>query len=194
MSHIMSSQALLILSAYMSLLPEENIEKVYFTLIFYHPDDKWKEWSATVPFSSLQNDAFLALSQRDGEVALSGEIVLPDGRITHIPMLDGVGSSQECLPFVKHLANKTKQSFYVFDSGRSFHLYGTHPITKEEIPHFLSEAILCQKKNARVGPDVRWCAHRIQDEYMCLRLSANNLVSKRFLQQALCVAFVQKDP
>lgn len=194
MSHFMRSQGLVILSAWMSLLKDEDLKKAYFTLVFYHPDDKWKEWSATIPFSSLQNDAFLALYQRDGEVALSSEIVLPDGRIVHIPMLDGVGSFEECFPFVKRLANKTKQTFYVFNSGRSFHLYGTHPVAKEEIPHFLSDAILCQEKNTNTGPDIRWCAHRMQDKYMCLRLSAHNLANNRFVQQAQYVAVIHKDP
>jgi len=103
--------------------------------------------------------------------ALLSEIIRPDGRIVHLPMLDF--SSKVRRPGAEaSVTTVTRQLGIpgsIVRSGRSFHFYGSELLSPSDHHAFLCRALLLAPIT-----DARWIAHQLLEGYSSLRISSND--------------------
>ena len=112
----------------------------------------------------------------DEDIAFHSRVYLKNERIRQIPMIDFKGHpTPEDFHRVKEaLAAFQINSFEIFDSGRSFHLYGMALLTQEEWLRFLGRILLINLPGGEELVDTRWVGHRIMAGYGTLRWTKNN--------------------
>jgi hypothetical protein len=107
-------------------------------------------------------------------LAFHSTVYFDDGSIRHIPMVDlatkGVGVISKVLTVLpSELANK----MIWFESGRSFHGYGTHLIDSETWTQLMGRLLLVNQPQQQPIVDPRWIGHRIIAGYSALRWTKN---------------------
>jgi hypothetical protein len=106
------------------------------------------------------------------ELSLQSRVETTRG-IAHIPMTDfSTTAIDEALPTIHHALDRIGLSeAALFNSGRSFHLYGTVPVSWQD--WVLFNARLLAAKPVSDGPiiDSRWFGHRLYGGVGALRLT-----------------------
>ena len=102
--------------------------------------------------------------------------VLVDGRPMHIPMLDGACARLGGRGFgrlKKFIDPKWFSGMRFYQSGRSFHAYGSELMEASNLSSFLGSALLANEVGEDPVVDARWIGHRLMGGRASLRLSAN---------------------
>jgi len=145
----------------------------YVELAILH-DKSPDEHSIAMPRQEVtaRRIADLARDLRFGFVlAISSKVILKDGELAHIPLLDF-----RCLPsprnqqiVKKALKTMGQEAGLIVESGRSYHFYGVRLLSPEAWIQFLAMGIL-------FSPivDARYIAHRLADGACRLRIGAGS--------------------
>jgi hypothetical protein len=110
------------------------------------------------------------------ELALNSTVETDRGRTLHIPMIDFSKStidSDDLLLMRRTLGASIAGGLVFFDSGRSFHAYGTKPLEPAEWRKFMGTLLLLNLPGADPLVDSRWVGHRLISGYSALRWSSN---------------------
>ncbi len=107
-------------------------------------------------------------------LALHSTVYFKNGITKHIPMIDlatrAVGVISKILNVLPdELVNK----MIWFESGRSFHGYGTYLITPESWIHLMGRLLLANQPQQHPVVDPRWIGHRLIAGYSALRWTKN---------------------
>ncbi|WP_456059104.1 primase 1D-like protein [Burkholderia paludis] len=94
-------------------------------------------------------------------------------RIKHIPMVDFAVKSGPVTEVAKWATSHLGIDLQFFDSGRSFHAYGTLPISKTQWVRLMGLLLLGNAPNRKPVVDSRWIGHRLLAGYSTLRWSKN---------------------
>lgn len=121
---------------------------------------------------NFTKDCLALMAQLEGtdrDVAISSAVVMTDGRICHIPMMDFLGE----IPFsqvfsIKCIlaAHKMKRC-YIYRTGRSYHLYGLELLEYEEWLEWRHDI------QRLAFADVNWARWAEHHNYLSLRLTRN---------------------
>ncbi|MDP1594591.1 MAG: hypothetical protein Q8L80_10175 [Gallionella sp.] len=108
------------------------------------------------------------------ELALHSKVLLPDQTVMHIPMIDLatratgiIGRVIDVLPL------ELSASMIWFESGRSFHGYGTVLISQDDWVKFMGRLLLVNLPQLPPVVDPRWIGHRLISGYSALRWTKN---------------------
>ncbi|WP_101506791.1 hypothetical protein [Erwinia sp. B116] len=166
-SGVLSDNASLIFSKYIY-VPQSFIDKRTYQ---------------TIPFVQL-NEYFLfnAFSElKEGEEVAIHSSVQDFGRDLHIPLID-FGKVErgiiDPMP-LRELSYNWGMGFYIYNSGRSFHAYGSRLINGSEWIKFMGSLLLLNKPSGFKLIDERWVGHRIMAGYSALRWSNNSSFYKK---------------
>lgn len=93
----------------------------------------------------------------------------------HLPLIDfgNVDRSGIDTSPLRELSEYWDMSFYIFNSGRSFHAYGNRLISSSNWIKFMGGLLLLNKPSGFKLIDERWIGHRLMAGYGALRWSAN---------------------
>lgn len=113
---------------------------------------------------------------RDEELALHSRVLMPNGELRHIPMIDfAERASQEAISteLAKTLADYEVGDVLLYKSGRSYHGYGTKLIADSLWTAFMGSLLLSNHPTRAHLIDCRWIGHRLRAGYGSLRWSCN---------------------
>lgn len=117
------------------------------------------------------------------EIAINSEILCGKRKI-YLPLVDLSPKDINNKKFhevISKLLDYWGMDFFVFDSGRSFHLYGTKPFkTKSSWLKFTASLLLLNEPGKQTLIDTRWVGHRMMAGFSSLRLSNNTAQYKRY--------------
>lgn len=117
------------------------------------------------------------------EIAINSEILCGKRKL-YLPLVDLSPKNINNKNFhdvISKLLNFWEMDFFVFDSGRSFHLYGARPFkTKSNWMRFTASLLLLNEPGKQTLIDTRWVGHRIMAGFSSLRLSNNTSQYKRY--------------
>lgn len=139
----------------------------------------------TVPIEKV-NEAYLLnlLNQLDAdqELAFHSKVILGGSKVMHLPMVDlGLKKfDKSAISVLNKFQNYNENVFALFDSGRSFHLYGSHLLEERQWSNFMGELLLLNEPSGQKLIDTRWVGHRLISGYSSLRLSCNTSHYKSF--------------
>lgn len=138
--------------------------------------EKREAFEAPAPHAlRVFQEAFTSLKDCE-EIAFHSLIQSPSGS-RHIPFLD-----MSCERIEDHIKNLRPafldfgiQKFSVFQSGRSFHIYG-HGLLQDqnELIRFMGRLLLLNLPKQERVIDERWVGHRLMAGYLTLRWTNNN--------------------
>lgn len=92
----------------------------------------------------------------------------------HVPMIDFAENPASGKALNRWVKNHLALDLTLFRSGRSFHGYGTRPISQEEWVRFMGLLLLANLPKRRPLVDNRWIGHRLMAGYSALRWSHNS--------------------
>jgi len=109
------------------------------------------------------------------ELALNSCVIDEKGETYHIPMIDfSNGFDIANINYLNEIFDPDfVKQLILFDSGRSYHGYGTTLINEYEFLRFLGKLLLLNSNGYKIV-DARWIGHRLIGGYCALRLSFNN--------------------
>lgn len=158
---------------------EPNIEALSLSYYVYRPQSLVDERTTF----SLSRQEFLDPSTTwnvinscppDQDVALHSNVRCSDGQSRHLPMADMSTPSKAHLQKLKSfLDNETFYGFVWFESGRSFHGYGSRFINDHEWITYMGQLLLSNQKDLKPTVDPRWIGHRLIAGYAALRWTRN---------------------
>ncbi|ACT06008.1 hypothetical protein Dd1591_1136 [Dickeya chrysanthemi Ech1591] len=122
----------------------------------------------------------IANLQHGEELALHSQL-FDFGSEHHIPLIDFGNVDRGIIDStpLRDLASHWNLSFYIFNSGRSFHAYGNRLIKNHEWIKFMGSLLLLNKPSGFKLIDERWVGHRIMAGYSALRWSCNTTHYKK---------------
>lgn len=99
----------------------------------------------------------------------------------HVPMIDFVGSPPptafaDAASILRHFG---AERAYLYDSGRSFHMYGTNLVSKHRWEQMLGRLLLLNLPGRDPVVDTRWVGHRLIAGYGALRWSSRSSLHQR---------------
>jgi hypothetical protein len=158
---------------------EPHISDLHLSYYLYRPQsltDQRK--SLAVRRADFLNASFidrlLATCPKGYEVAFHSQVSCHDGVARHLPMADmateQLGNLSEVNAFVQ---DSTFHGFVWFESGRSFHGYGSRFITYQQWIELMGKLLLCNSKEGPPIVDPRWIGHRLLGGYAALRWTRN---------------------
>ncbi|WP_297480165.1 hypothetical protein [uncultured Photobacterium sp.] len=128
--------------------------------IFHNENNKYINIKRDDFFDYIKTDI-------DGNVALNSKVVLKDGTVMHIPMLDfKIPSNKSNLDIVHNVIEMFNLDGLILNSGKSFHFIGFDLITENDLINLLSKFILLHPIS-----DKAWAAHQIIERSASLRIS-----------------------
>ncbi|MFT7007642.1 MAG: hypothetical protein ACJAXJ_002171 [Colwellia sp.] len=138
----------------------------------------------TEPLENLNIDYLTSLLYRlnsNKDLAMHS-IINIDSKKHHLPMIDfGMKNiSDFSIPPIKKFIEYWNMDFAIFNSGRSFHAYGTRLLSEDEWIKFMGSLLLLNEPGGRKVIDTRWIGHRILAGYSALRLSCNSSQYKTY--------------
>jgi hypothetical protein len=108
------------------------------------------------------------------DIALHSTMECHDGVSRHIPMVDMSTNARAHLAKLRaFLDAETFYGFVWFESGRSFHGYGSRLISHNQWIAYMGQLLLSNQKDLRPTVDPRWIGHRLIAGYAALRWSRN---------------------
>lgn len=146
--------------------------------------DEYKEYGVTLSHINLDwlRDEINSLSPIE-ELAINSTIKTNHKKI-YLPLVDLSPrdiTNKASHDVINKLLDYWKMDFFVFDSGRSFHLYGTKPFhTKSNWLKFTASLLLLNEPGKQILIDTRWVGHRLMAGFSSLRLSNNTDQYKRY--------------
>jgi len=117
---------------------------------------------------------------KDKSYAATSNVVMKDGRICHIPMVDFhccVSSTNESLVYDVALELDAGPGF-ILNSGNSYHFLGTNLIEGDGIYKFMGRMIMF---NPII--DKSWVAHQMIEGYCALRITEKNGLMPRVVRE-----------
>ena len=106
----------------------------------------------------------------DGEIINLHSHVITNTGVLHIPMMDlDCSISDENLKAVGEYAKILGREGVILQTGRSYHYYGFHLMSKSEWVDFIASSML-----AKVC-DIRYMAHKLKDGFITLRITAGGM-------------------
>ena len=119
----------------------------------------------------------------DYELAMDS--VLTSGRRErHIPMVDFAAKVAQQNDVILWVSQHLGLTVRLFDSGRSFHAYGTEPVSRRQWVRLMGLLLLANMPDDPPLVDSRWVGHRLLAGYASLRWSQN---SPRYLSTPTAV-------
>jgi hypothetical protein len=114
--------------------------------------------------------------QTSREIALQSRVYSTDGTVRHIPMCDltGIREVGEIRKVCNAMALFGSAHCYVFNSGKSYHVYGASLVASESFVPLAAALLLVNQSRRRPLVDDRWIAHRLLAGYYSLRLTRVN--------------------
>ena len=108
------------------------------------------------------------------DMAIHSAAECNDGVLRHIPMVDMSTSSRAHLEKLRAFLDlETFYGFVWFESGRSFHGYGSRFITHGQWISYMGQLLLSNQKDLKPTVDPRWIGHRLIAGYAALRWTRN---------------------
>lgn len=108
------------------------------------------------------------------DVAVHSIMDCHDGIKRHIPMVDMSTNARAHLSKLRaFLDSETFYGFSWFESGRSFHGYGSRLVTHVEWIAYMGQLLLSNQKDLKPTVDPRWIGHRLIAGYAALRWTKN---------------------
>lgn len=108
------------------------------------------------------------------DVAMHSLVQCNDNAIRHLPMVDMSTNARAHLSKLRAFLDiETYHGFVWFESGRSFHGYGSRFITNEEWIRYMGQLLLSNQKDFKPTVDPRWIGHRLIAGYAALRWTRN---------------------
>lgn len=108
------------------------------------------------------------------ELALNSDFIMVDGQICHLTMIDMATAAQAHLDKLQSLiGDYLNQKIYWYESGRSFHGYGTRFLSPKEWYEFMGLLLLVNQPHHGPIVDPRWIGHRLISGYASLRWTRN---------------------
>lgn len=108
------------------------------------------------------------------ELALHSKVLFPDKLIMHIPMIDLAARATGIIRrVIDVLPPELLGSMIWFESGRSYHGYGTVLISPEEWVKLMGRFLLVNQPQLLPVVDPRWIGHRLISGYSALRWTKN---------------------
>lgn len=115
------------------------------------------------------------------ELALNSRVVMRDKTVMHIPMIDLATKATGIIGRVLDvLPSNLTDAMIWFESGRSYHGYGTVLISKEDWIKLMGRFLLVNQPQVPPVVDPRWIGHRLISGYASLRWTKN---TGHYLQQ-----------
>ncbi len=139
----------------------------------------------SVPIEAINESYLLNLLKElgpDQELAFHSKVILGGNKVMHLPMIDlGLKKfDKSAISALNKFQSYNKNVFSLFDSGRSFHLYGSHLLEESQWNNFMGELLLLNEPSGPKIIDTRWVGHRLIAGYSALRLSCNTNHYKSF--------------
>ena len=111
---------------------------------------------------------------KDRNLAIHSLVECHDRIYRHIPMIDMSTQSRAHLQKLRFfLQEDLFHEFIWFESGRSFHGYGSSLLTHDEWISFMGQLLLSNQKDLKPTVDPRWIGHRLIAGYSALRWTNN---------------------
>ena len=108
------------------------------------------------------------------ELALNSRVQLADKIIMHIPMIDLATRATGIISRVLEvLPSNLSGAMIWFESGRSYHGYGTVLISQDEWVKLMGRFLLVNQPQVPPVVDPRWIGHRLISGYASLRWTKN---------------------
>ncbi|WP_189614157.1 primase 1D-like protein [Pigmentiphaga litoralis] len=108
------------------------------------------------------------------ELALHSDLRMTDGSVRHLSMIDMATSARAHLMKLEgFLQSAVPQPFIWFESGRSFHGYGTDLLNTQSWVKFMGLLLLANAPRFDATVDPRWIGHRLLAGYSALRWTKN---------------------
>jgi hypothetical protein len=158
---------------------EPIVQQITLSYYYYRPQSLVDERDVF----SISRDAFLEPRKiehliegcpSDHDLAIHSNVVCIDGNTRHIPMVDmSTGAKAHLKKLRFFLDRETYYGFAWFDSGRSFHGYGSRLISQSEWISYMGHLLLSNQKDLKPTVDPRWIGHRLIAGYSTLRWSKN---------------------
>lgn len=158
---------------------EPTIRKLSLSYYIYRPqsllDERTDISVSRETFLDPTSINLLILNCPNGrDLAFHSTVTLEDGSTRHIPMIDMSTGARAHLEKLKaFLDAETYYGFVWFESGRSFHGYGSQLITHSEWVSHMGQLLLSNQKDMKPTVDPRWIGHRLIAGYSALRWSRN---------------------
>jgi hypothetical protein len=143
-----------------------------------------KRTTFTIPANELTAETIedLCNSTPAGmELALNSRVVMRDSTVMHIPMIDLATKATGIIGRVLDvLPSNLSDAMIWFESGRSYHGYGTVLISQEDWTRLMGRFLLVNQPQVPPVVDPRWIGHRLISGYASLRWTKN---TGHYLQQ-----------
>lgn len=130
-----------------------------------------------VSAKSITEDFLIELCDKapsGNNLALHSTVYFKNGIIKHIPMIDlatrAVGVIRKILNV---LPDELTNKMIWFESGRSFHGYGTYLISPQNWIQLMGRLLLANQPQQHPVVDPRWIGHRLIAGYSALRWTKN---------------------
>lgn len=108
------------------------------------------------------------------DLAIHSLVECQDELNRHIPMADmSTGSKAHLKKLKAFFDEETFYEFVWFDSGRSFHGYGSRLVSHEQWIKYMGQLLLSNQKDLKPTVDPRWIGHRLIAGYSALRWTCN---------------------
>ena len=152
-----------------------RVFELYFSHYFYRPNSIIDE---RVVFSVSREDflsdeyvySLINNVPKNYELAIHSNIKIESGEIVHLPMIDLSSASKALINRLSDfLEPEILSGFGWYNSGRSFHVYGSKFLSFNEWTSFMGTLLLVNQKNMNPIVDPRWIGHRLIARYSALR-------------------------
>lgn len=108
------------------------------------------------------------------ELALNSRVIQRDKTVVHIPMIDLATKATGIIGKVLDvLPSNLSGSMIWFESGRSYHGYGTTLISQDDWVKLMGRFLLVNQPQVPPVVDPRWIGHRLISGYASLRWTKN---------------------
>lgn len=154
--------------------------RLSFSRYLYRPQSPFDERETfTVPLSEVDSEWLLSeisALKAGWELALNSIVESERSRRFHIPMIDFAKTyidTDDLVLMRRILGASLANDLAFFDSGRSFHAYGTRLVEPAEWRRFMGSLLLLNLPQSEPLVDSRWVGHRLVSGYSALRWSSN---------------------
>lgn len=117
------------------------------------------------------------------ELAINSKVYFDHDVSRYIPMVDlGISKfTSDIFGVINDFMSQWNMDFFVFDSGRSMHLYGKELLDSHDVwVKFMGSLLLLNQRGGRNIIDTRWVGHRLLGGQSSLRWSNNTMQYKRY--------------
>ncbi|HEY8272436.1 MAG TPA: hypothetical protein VIG33_16205 [Pseudobdellovibrionaceae bacterium] len=118
----------------------------------------------------------------DEELAFQSKVKTKDNKIYHIPMIDFLSKIKKS--DIQSVETVFKEfgisNFEIYETGRSYHLYGLSLISAEKFQEYMGALLLINPPDSPYPVDARWVGHQLINGYTALRWTHNSSLYKKY--------------